>query len=122
MKPSRKEAVEELIGLLSLVALFVGGIALAGIGLTNYVLPALGIDMEAKLIGWEIVGFLLIASALLVFVAYLSFVVWLLLIPLCLSADSIWRVVRMGPSTRFDRWLVNVVVGESGEEQHWPKK
>jgi hypothetical protein len=94
MNTSRKEAVEELIGLLSLLALFVGGIAFAGIGLTNYVLPSLGIDMDAKLLGWEIVGFLFIASVLLVFVAYLSFVTWLLLARLFLSSNSIWRVVR----------------------------
>jgi hypothetical protein len=117
MNASRKEAVEELIGLLSLVALFVGGIAFTGIGLANYALPSLGIDMEAKILGWEIVGFLFIASALLVFVAYLSFVAWLLISRSFLSSNAIWRVVRMGPSTKFDRWLVKAVVGESDAVQ-----
>jgi hypothetical protein len=69
----------------------------------------LGFDMQRRLVGWEMLWVTVIAILVMVFLLYLGAIAWLLFARLFLSKAEVSKVVFYGPTTRFERWLVDAL-------------
>ena len=107
VRKERRQAARELFAWLSFFV-FLGCSLFFGFVPVFDVLPArLGVVDTKGFIGL-LQGLWLLGAALLVFVVcvYLGAIAWLLFARLFFSKVEVFRIVCAGPTTRFDRWLV----------------
>lgn len=111
----RKQARREALAGLSLM-IFLGAIMYFGSLLLFRDLPAyLGYDTQRLLSGWEVLGALVIAILIIVFLVYLSVICWLVFAKLFFTRAEVLRIACYGPTTRFDHWLIDLFFPKDGE-------
>jgi hypothetical protein len=115
MSPSindRRQAYRDALAWLSLLAFFVATVAFGGILLLRDLPTYLGFDIQRPLVGWEVLWAIVVIFLIIIALVYLGVVLWLLFARLFLSRVEVSKVVYYGPTTRFERWLFNVLFPE----------
>jgi hypothetical protein len=109
----RKHLGREALVWLSFAAFLMASMGFGSIFIFRDLPTHLGIDMQRRLVGWEILwvaGIVLVVEALLV---YLGAIAWLLFARLFFSKAEVSKLVFYGPATRLDRWLLDVMFRET---------
>jgi len=107
----RKDAIAEIFALASFVAFILSGLAFGGIAIANHLLPAIGVDMAATMSNGEVVLFLIAACIVTVFIIYCAVIAWMVFGRFFLAPRLVWKVAKIGPLSKLDRWLLRIIVG-----------
>ena len=105
----RRQARREAFAWLSFAAAVVASIGFGSVFAFRNLPSHFGVDMQRRLAGWELFGVIGVALVIVVFLVYLGAITWLLFARFFFSKLEVSQVVFHGPTTRFERWLVDVL-------------
>ncbi|MFN7114956.1 MAG: hypothetical protein ACK4PK_11435 [Alphaproteobacteria bacterium] len=92
--------------LLSITVVMGGGFILAA----RVLPPLVGFDMDKQVAGiGEVAVMGVVFCVLLVFLMYLSVIVWLIVARLFVPRETMYAIMIYGPTSRFDHWLFNLL-------------
>lgn len=108
-RTDRRAAGRETLAWFSAAAFLMVFLSYGSIGAYRGFVELTGFDMQRPVQLWELP--LLLAGCLIVLgvLVYLSLVAWLLFAKLFFTRAEVSKVVFYGPTTRLERWLVDVL-------------
>lgn len=112
----RRDACRQAVAGLSLVVFLAAVMGIGGIFLFRDLPVYLGFDIERVLSGWELLGFGSLALIAIVILVYAAVTCWLVFARLFLTRAEVLKIACFGPTTGFDRWLINQFFPESKDD------
>jgi sterol desaturase/sphingolipid hydroxylase (fatty acid hydroxylase superfamily) len=99
----------ELLAWLSFAVFLLAFLAFGSVFIYRTVPPLLGYDMSGPVSPVSAIAILAFGVLSVAVLVYLAAILWLLFAKLFFSRHDVSKVVFAGPTTRFDRWLVDTL-------------